>query len=252
MRSGLLAMKANRRGERRRRRILAAAAKLSAEEGLARLSFRKVAKEARISHGTIPYFFGSKEALELAVIDEVASAYLEPLKLAEANSEPGLQRLHALALAWLRHVETLEYRAGCFLETTGHAFASQPGAVRDAIASRTRHFLGRLEEQARLAAEKGELAANSKPEVLAFQIHAITGAANVRRTLLDEPDAFSQARGALCDLLVRASVTQAQEVSLSALIARALPGSSESPQEPADGASSSCHLSSGQKGKTTP
>jgi AcrR family transcriptional regulator len=194
-------------GARRRREILSAAADLSTAEGLDGLSFSRIAEEVGLTKAGVAAHFESKEALQLAVVDAAAADYAAPLVDAARNSEPGLPRLLALALAWFGHLETIDYRGGCFFGSAGLAFAGRPGRVHDAIASHTREFLQTLEEQARLAARLGELSADASPDVLAFQIHALAQEANLRRELLDIEDAFEQARQALTDLIARTSAT---------------------------------------------
>jgi AcrR family transcriptional regulator len=190
-------------GVRRRREILDAAADLSTSEGLVGLSFSRIAEEVGLTKAGVAAHFDSKEALQLAVVDRAAANYGPPLALAAKSSEPGLPRLRALALAWLGHLESVDYRGGCFFGSAGLAFSGRPGSVREALADHTRSFLQRLEEQARLAKRLGELAPDVEPDVLAFQIHALAQEANVRRELLDTDAAFDQARAALTDLLRR-------------------------------------------------
>jgi AcrR family transcriptional regulator len=190
-------------GVRRRREILDAAADLSTSEGLAGLSFSRIAEEVGLTKAGVAAHFDSKEALQLAVVDVAAAHYAQPLVGAAKSSEPGLPRLRALARAWLVHLETIDYRGGCFFGSAGLAFAGRPGSVREAIAGHTRSFLQLLEEQARLAMRLGELAPDVEPDVLAFQIHALAQEANLRRELLDTDAAFDQARVALTDLLRR-------------------------------------------------
>ena len=117
-------------GVRRRRAILSAAADLSTAEGLESLSFRRIADEVGLTKAGVAAHFESKEALQLAIVDAAATAYAAPLVEAAKNSEPGLPRLHALALAWLEHLETIEYRGGCFFGSAGLAFAGRPGPGR--------------------------------------------------------------------------------------------------------------------------
>ena len=192
-------------GARRRREILSAAADLSTAEGLEGLSFSRIAVEVGLTKAGVAAHFDSKEALQLAIVAAAAAAYAAPLAAAAKTSEPGLTRLRALAIAWLGHLETIDYRGGCFFASAGLAFAGRPGPVHDAIAGHTRSFLQTLEEQSRLAARLGELSPVISPEILVFQIHALAQEANLRRELLDTADAFTQARLALTDLIARVS-----------------------------------------------
>lgn len=208
-------------GARRKREILSTAADLSTAEGLDGLSFSRLAEEVGLTKAGVAAHFESKEALQLAVVEAAAAAYAAPLVAAVAHSAPGLPRLRALTLAWLGHLETIDYRGGCFFGSAGLDFAGRPGRVHDAIASHTRNFLRTLEEQADLAARLCELSPNTKPSVLAFQIHALAQEANLRRELLDTHEAFEQAREALADLLFHASASSAHQSTRESMTRRA-------------------------------
>ena len=53
-----------------RRRILEAARRCLVEEGYARLSTRQIAAEAGVNHALIHYYYGTKDELVVAVLDE--------------------------------------------------------------------------------------------------------------------------------------------------------------------------------------
>jgi AcrR family transcriptional regulator len=203
-----MSMKEETHGARRRREIVAVAADLSTVEGLESLSFSRIADEVGLTKAGVAAHFESKEALQLAVVDAAASSYVTSLVAAGSAAEPGLHRLAALAGAWLEHLESIEYRGGCFFAAAGQAFAGRPGPVRDAVARHTRRLLQELNEQAHLAKRLGELAADIAPETLAFQIHALALEANLHRELLDEGNAFTHARHALDQLLSTAAESE--------------------------------------------
>jgi len=200
-------------GERRRREIVEAATDLSTVEGLAALSLSRIAGEVGLTKPGVAAHFESKQALQLSVVAAAAAAYAEPLAQAEAAAEPGLARLRALVEAWLDHLEAIPYRGGCFFAAAGQAFGGRPGPVRDRIAQHTRRFLHGLEEQARLAERLGELRSGVDADVLAFSLHGLAGEANLRRELLDEPEAFALARRALDQLLRDAAARPDEETS---------------------------------------
>ena len=58
-------------------RILQAAYRRLATDGYARLNMRDVAAEAGINHALIHYYFGSKDQLVIAVLDEANRRLLE-------------------------------------------------------------------------------------------------------------------------------------------------------------------------------
>jgi AcrR family transcriptional regulator len=200
-------------GERRRRQIVETAADLSTAEGLESLSLSRLATEVGLSKPGVAAHFGSKEALQLAVVDAAAGTYTGFLAEVQERSLPGLSRLRALGRAWLDHLEGIDYRGGCFFAAAGHDFSGRPGAVRDAIARATRRFVRILEEQARLAERLGELRPGADADALAFSLHAVAQEANLRRELLDDPEAFALARRALDQLLEAAIPPPTQESS---------------------------------------
>lgn len=194
-------MSTSSHGARRRQEILLAAADLSTSEGLDSLSFNRIAQEVGLTKAGVAAHFESKEALQLAVIGSAAAQYSVPLVSAAKSSNPGLPRLRALALAWFEHLESIEFRGGCFFASAGLAFAGRPGPVRDAIADYTLSFVQVLEEQANLALRLEEIQPDISAELLVFKIHSLAQEANLRRELLGVADAFEQARAALDDVL---------------------------------------------------
>ncbi len=190
-------------GDRRRRQILAAAADVASAEGLEGLSIGRLAREVGMSKSGVASHFESKQDLQLLAVEEAAAGYES--RVLHADVEPGLERALALMGAWIEHVETVAYRGGCFFAATGAEFASRPGAVRDRIARHTRSLIRALERELRTAVRTGELAPSCEPRLLAFQLHALVQEANLRRTLLDEPGAFDDARALVARAFERAA-----------------------------------------------
>lgn len=205
-------MAPKRHGESRQQ-IIDAAVDLASARGLAGLSFGGLAAEVGLTRAGVAAHFESKQALQLAAVARAAEAYRAPLDRAAQSAEPGLARLRALVRAWLDHLEAVPYRGGCFFASVGLDLAARPGPVRDDVARQTAWLVGRLDEQARLAARLGELAEEAAPELLVFQLHALAQEANLRRQLLDDADAFETARLAVDEVLLRVSAPPARTPS---------------------------------------
>src|SRR5881409_2801874 len=92
-------------GERSRRTILDAAAKLATVDGLEGLSIGRLADHIGMSKSGLFAHFGSKEELQLAAIDRAveifASEVIEPARRAGR----GLVRLEAVADAFASYLE---------------------------------------------------------------------------------------------------------------------------------------------------
>jgi len=185
----------DRHGERRRRTILAAAADVATAEGLEGLSLGRLAREVGLSKSGVAAHFASKEDLQLHVVARAAAEYER--RLLARDAEPGLARATALMEAWIDAIEHVEYRGGCFFAATGAEFGARRGPVRDLVAHHTRAWIRILERELRTAVRLGELAADRDPRLLAFHLHALVQEANLRRSLLDDDDAFDDARALL-------------------------------------------------------
>lgn len=96
------------RGEHRRQSLLAATLKIIVRDGPGAVSFRSVVKEAKASHGSIRYYFGTREdliheALKLTAkrnIEALAAAWVDferyandPRQLAEMISKHSVRQM---------------------------------------------------------------------------------------------------------------------------------------------------------------
>jgi len=199
-----------RAGERRRREILAAAADVATAEGLDGLSIGRLAEEVGLSKSGVAAHFASKQDLQLHAVAAAAAGYQRHVVAPPLEAEPGVERVRAMMEAWLGYIERIEYRGGCFFASAGAEFASRPGAVRDVVAEHTAVWIRALEGEIRTATRLAELAPETDPRLLAFQLHALVQEANLRRTLLDDEGAFDDARTLLASSLAAAS-TRAPE-----------------------------------------
>src|SRR5690606_21139350 len=115
-----LAPAADRRrahGDATRRDILHAAVRTASRFGLEALTIGRLAKDLGMSKGGLFAHFGSKEALQLATLDE-AFATFEQLVVEPARQvEPGLLRFWALVEGYLQYVHGDALPGGCIFLT---------------------------------------------------------------------------------------------------------------------------------------
>src|SRR5213595_2257018 len=121
-------------GERSRRTILDAAAKLATIDGLEGLSIGRLAAHIGMSKSGLYAHFGSKEELQLATI-ETASEIFSADVVAPAEQAPTpLAKIEALCEQFLFHVERRVFPGGCFFASAAAEFDTHPGAVKERIA----------------------------------------------------------------------------------------------------------------------
>ena len=83
--------------------LLSAAADYVVEHGLTNLSVRPLAAAVGLTHRTLLYYFGSRDALILAVLDEVRARdgrYIRELIMAAMTAGSGSGPGHLLRVAW--------------------------------------------------------------------------------------------------------------------------------------------------------
>jgi AcrR family transcriptional regulator len=95
------------RYEGRRSEVVAAAARLFAENGYAATSIADLTEATGLAAGGLYHYIGSKEALLLAICDELLEPLLERGREIAASDELSPKgQLRALLRAWLAHIES--------------------------------------------------------------------------------------------------------------------------------------------------
>jgi AcrR family transcriptional regulator len=183
-------------GERSRRTILDAAAKLATVEGLEGLSIGRLADHIGMSKSGLYAHFGSKEELQLAAI-ETASAIFEADVIAPAEQVPTpLEKIQALCEQFLSHVERRVFPGGCFFASAAAEFDTHPGAVRERISEFQRSWTDLLAQFVREAQAAGQLRAED-PDQLVFELNGYLMMANMAFLLYGSGQPIERARAAV-------------------------------------------------------
>jgi AcrR family transcriptional regulator len=183
-----------KKGDATRAAILDRAVDLASVEGLEGLTIGHLAAELEMSKSGLFAHFGSKQELQLAMVDAAAARFRRAVIEPATAAPEGAPRLAALVDAYLAHLDSDAYSGGCFWVSTSAEFDDRPGPVRDAIAAALDAWLGVLEHQARLAGLED-------PDRVAFELYALVMGANSRYRLSGDRRVFVQARAAIERLL---------------------------------------------------
>ena len=160
-----------RKGEQTRERIVAAAAQLIFERGVAGTSLEDVKAAAGVSSSQLYHYFADKQALVRAVIAHQSDAVL-------AAQEPLLGKLDSLdALrAWRDQAVAIEIqlqcRGGCPIGTLAGELAEADPEAREDIATGFARWEEAIGEGIRAMHERGELPADVDPDRLALALLA--------------------------------------------------------------------------------
>jgi AcrR family transcriptional regulator len=187
-------------GERSRRTILDAAAKLATVDGLEGLSIGRLAEHIGMSKSGLYAHFGSKEELQLAAI-ETASAIFEAevIAPAERGATP-LEKIQLLCEHFLSHVERRVFPGGCFFASAAAELDTHPGAVRERISEFQRGWTDLLVQHVREAQAAGQLRPED-PDQLVFELNGYLIMANMAFLLYDNNQPIERAREAVATRL---------------------------------------------------
>jgi len=189
------------KGEDTRTAILDTALAMSRSVGLEGVTIGALASRRRLSKSGVFAHFGSKEELQLAVLQRARESFTGSV-LKPALGEPrGVARIRALYDRWVRW-SALE--GGCPMISAVYEFDDRPGAVRELVARTQRELRDILIRAVRIAVDCGDLAFDTDAPSLAFQIYGLVMATHVDSRLLDDPEAATRGRCAL-DALIRAN-----------------------------------------------
>lgn len=181
------------KGERTRQSILERAVDLASLEGLERLTIGRLAEDLGMSKSGLFAHFGSKEDLQLAVIETAAERYIREIFTPALEQPRGYPRLMAICDSWLSYVRRGVFPGGCFFAAASFEFDGRPGAIRDTVRRLMNDWIGALEKAIRMAQDEGHLDPNVNPADLAFELNSLFFGANFAFYLRDDAEAIERA-----------------------------------------------------------
>ena len=95
---------------------------------------------------------------------------------------------------YLSYVERRVFPGGCFFVAASAEVGARPGRVHDEVARIQLQWRDLLRGEAQTAAANGELADDTDPGQLAFELGVIVAGTNIVTVLHDDPAAIARAR----------------------------------------------------------
>jgi AcrR family transcriptional regulator len=159
------------KGPATRELILAKAYELAREDGLEGLSIGAVALSTGMSKSGVFAHFGSREQLQLALLEFVAARFLEFIKTPALREARGLPRLRKLAERWCEWGRI--HQSGCVLLSAAVEYDGRDGALRQSVLRQQAGWRDELRRAIKLAIDAGHLRVDTDPTQLAFEIYAL-------------------------------------------------------------------------------
>ena len=187
------------KGEETRQAILLRAFELANVIGVSGLSIGRLAEATGLSKSGLFAHFGSKEALEVAVVDEASRQFVQEVVVPALRQPRGEPRVRALFDHWMAWGER---PGGCFFVGASAELDDRPGPPRDALVQACRDWIDALATAARIAITEGHFRLDLDPDQFAFELYGIMMGSHTFSRFLRDPSAPRRAQAAFESLLL--------------------------------------------------
>jgi AcrR family transcriptional regulator len=191
------------KGEQTRAAILDEALRVASKLGLEGLTIGGLAEATGMSKSGLFAHFGSREDLQLAVLEHAAQRYGETVLMPALKIERGLPRLRAMFEHWLDWTLASGLPGGCIMIAAAAEYDDRPGPIRDAVIANQHRGNAVTRKAVRLAIEEGHLKTDTDPEQITFELLGIVLASHNHRRLLGDKEARTRALKAFEELVAR-------------------------------------------------
>lgn len=189
------------KGAQTRATILKHAVAMAGVHGLYGMSIARLARVTGMSKSGLFGHFGSKEALQRAILGTAATDFARDV-LAPAQQEPtGEARLRTLFHHWLQWLYAEERPGGCPLVSASIEFADRPGELHDYLVDQQGTWLDRIRRMSQKAVAEGNFREGLNTRQFAFEFHSIGLGFNFARRLFSDSKALTHANVALDHLI---------------------------------------------------
>lgn len=189
------------KGEETRQAILCRAFELATVIGVSGLSIGHLAEATGLSKSGLFAHFGSKEALEIAVIGEASRQFVQEVMVPAFREPRGEPRVRALFERWLGWGTR---SGGCFFVSASAELDDREGPQRDALMQACKDWIDELAKAAGIAIREHHFRTDLDPEQFAFEEYGIMLGVHTFVRFLREPSSLARARQAFEKLIAAA------------------------------------------------
>ena len=154
--------------------IIDAALGLAMASGLDAVTLQAVADKLHLSKSGIFSRVGSKESLQIAVVDEFSKRFLAEVFLPALQLPKGLQRLDSILQAWLNRVCASRSMGNCLMETAAFSIeVSQDGPLHAYLLQIVAVWRSMLRRTIVQCIDQKQLRADCDPDCLLFDLNCV-------------------------------------------------------------------------------
>jgi AcrR family transcriptional regulator len=192
------------KGSATREAVLGHALAQASSLGLSGVTIGTLAERAQMSKSGLFAHFESKEALQIAVLDEASRRFIETVVAPALRKKRGEPRVRALLEYWRRWATAEFMPGGCVFVASIAELDDRPGPVRDRLIECQRDWLETLTTAIRIAVAEGHFRRDLDPAQLAHDFLSLAYGTHLLARLLRDPKAEHRRRTAFENLLANA------------------------------------------------
>lgn len=194
------------KGDATRQLILGHALALASEVGLDGVSIGALAERASMSKSGLFAHFQSKEALQVAILDEAADRFVGEVVSPALREPRGEPRLRALLERWHAWSRAQFMPGGCVFVASIADIDDRPGIVRDRLRATQRDWLDALATAIGIGIAEGHFRKDLDPKQMAHELLTMAYGHHLLSRLLGDADFDARKRVATDRLLADARV----------------------------------------------
>jgi AcrR family transcriptional regulator len=197
------------KGEQTRETILLHALKLATQVGFEGLTIGRLADELELSKSGLFAHFGSKENLQVKVLELASRRFVDEVVRPALSAPRGIRRVRALFERWLAWETSPSLPGGCPFNAAATELDDRPGPARDFVVQSQHDWLDTIANTARTAVQEREFAPDLDCEQFAYELQSIMLGYSHASRLMKDPRARARTERAFEALLQRAAATPA-------------------------------------------
>lgn len=191
------------KGQHTRDAIIQRALELARRHGLDGLTIGGLAEAMGMSKSGVFAHFGSREDLQLAVLESATRAFTDAVFAPAIRQRRGLPRLRAIVTHMAQFYRDISTHGGCVVLSAATEFDDQPGVIRDRVIAYEQQMRREMVRAIQMAIDSGEVRPDTDPLQLDFQIHGLMLACHQHLRVLQDPQAITRALQGFEHLLQR-------------------------------------------------
>ncbi len=193
------------KGDETRERILDRAFLIAGRDGLEGLTIGALADELKLSKSGLFSHFGSKEELQVAVLDVASSRFTERVLLPAFKAPRGLPRLERIFEQWIDWMTDPRMPGGCIFQQANAELDDRQGRPHDVLLESQKNLVEALTRTVQLAITEGHFVKTADARQVAYEFEGIMMVMNLYLRLLKDRRAVDRARVAFKRLVESSS-----------------------------------------------